>query len=176
MQHPNTDSTKRRPLSKNSTNATVAHSKIIIEKGSLKNSYFNKRDENHCKHIWQKSRDENMRFNISNKKTLAAIPMEPMSHWRQYIGASEASESFFRDNKGRKRPLSLESGTTHSGGGNYSQDQWRERKQSGKEDTHSKYVDTAAPNRGPEFLEQFNHEIKSQLKRNPHRKRVKFNI
>ena len=118
-----------------------------------------------------------MRSNISNEKTLAANPMEPVTgHWRQHIGASEASESFFRDNKGRKRPLSLESGTTHSGGGNYSQDQWRERKQSWKEDTHSKYVDTAALNRGPEFLEQFNHEIKNQLKRIPHRKRVKFNI
>ena len=86
-------------MSKNPTNATVAHSKVILEKGSLKNSYFNKRDENHCKHIWQKSRDENMRSNISNEKTLAANPMEPVTgHWRQHIGASsEASESVIRD-------------------------------------------------------------------------------
>ena len=40
-----------------------------------------------------------MRSNISNEKTLAANPMEPVTgHWRQHIGASsEASESVIRD-------------------------------------------------------------------------------
>ena len=80
--------------------------------------------------------------------------MEPVSHWRQHIGASEASVSFIRDHKDRKRPLSPES---DSGGGNSTLDQWRGRKRSGYEDTHFKYVNTE-PNRGPEILEQLGIE------------------
>ena len=39
-----------------------------------------------------------MKSNISNEKTLAVNPMEPVTgHWRQHIGASEASESVIRD-------------------------------------------------------------------------------
>ena len=155
--------------------------KSCTEKGNLKKLYFNKYDGNHCKHIWQKSRDENMRSNISNEKTLAANPMEPVTgHWRQHIGASsEASESVIRDHKGWKRPLSPESEATSSGSGSSTLDQWQGRKQSGNGDTHSKSVNTAAyseSNRGPEFSEQFKYEIQNELKRIPHRKRVKFNI
>ena len=57
MQHPNTNSTKRRPLSKNLTNATVVHAKNALKEKKFKNSYFYKYNGNYCKQTLSKSRD-----------------------------------------------------------------------------------------------------------------------